>query len=154
MSEPHEQQVHDFSEVEVRLNAAVLELLSSHTNLSSAESRIIMYVLACMDPYTGIASLTRNNVADHVRVSPSFVSRATTKLKELGLLWRIDNDHLQVNPHFGFRGETREAWGQAVEALPGDAPAIRISTPKKPASSNKSPSCTRKSVKPHLRLVK
>lgn len=149
MSEPHERrQTHNLADVEVRVNAAVLEALASHKNLSPTEHRIIWCVLFSMDPHTGVAWLTREDIANRVNAGTAFVSRATTKLKGLGLLWRVDNDRVQVNPHFGFRGESREEWEQAVRDLPGDAPAIRFPA----AVPAECTSGTRK--KPHLRLVR
>lgn len=149
MSEPHERrQVHDLADVEVRVNAAVLAALAGYKDLSPTEHRIILYALTNMDPHTGIAPLTRDDIARQVRAGTAFVSRATTKLKRLGLLWRLNPERIQVNPHFAFRGDSREEWEQAVRDLPGDAPAIRIPT----APSTEGTSRTQQ--KPHLRLVK
>lgn len=152
MSQPreHEQRSsHELADVEVRTNAAVLAALAGFTDLTPIEHRVILCSLAHMDPRTGLAPLKREEIAHHVCASAASVSRATTKLKDLGLLWRMDRDHLQVNPHFGFRGDSRAEWEQAVRDLSGEAPAIRIPTgrrtPTRPARAKQ---------KPHLRLVK
>lgn len=147
MSEPHEQhQSHVLDDVEVRLNAAVLGALAGHKDLSPTEHRIIMCAVHHLLPHSSVAHLTREEIANQVQAGVAFVSRATTKLKKLGLLWRLDANRIQVNPHFAYRGDSREEWEQAIRDLP-DAPPIRIPT----TAAGKHAPHERK--KPHLRLV-
>ena len=149
MSEPTERrEVQDLRDVEVRINAAVLEALVTHKDLSGTELRMLLFALSMMNPTTGVAHITREDMAREARAGTAYASRATTKLKALGLLWRLDNGRVQVNPNFAFRGETRVDWMNAIQDLPGDAPAIRIPT-SPPAEHSTS---SRK--KSRLRLVK
>lgn len=154
MSAPHEHhREYDLGEVEIRLNGLVLELLSGYPDLNVSHLRMLFYALSQMDPRTGLVPLERLDVADHIRVGEGTVSRATRKLTDLGLLWRVDNEHLKINPHLAFRGETREAWASAIHAfdtVSTDEPALQIPQPEKPS---KRPSRAGK-TKRNLRLVK
>jgi len=145
MSEPHQQHESVIDDVEIHVNSEALGALAVF-DLTQTELKILLRLVALMEP-GGTVMATRDDIATYFGIGPTFVSKVTTKLKSLGLAWRTDINRIQINPNFAFKG-TREAWMEAVEALPEDAPQILI-----PAYEVRPPREVRSRGKRHLRAV-
>lgn len=112
-------------EVEVRFNGAALSRLALSGALSSTEMRIVLWLATNMDQ-SGHVRCTRAALARTFGVTPHYISKTTTKLRNLGLAWREPGRKIRVSPEFAFRGESRDDWQQALNVLDEGAPPLAI----------------------------
>lgn len=112
-------------DVEVRFNGAALGRLALSRALSPTEMAIALWLATNMGR-DGRVRCSRDDLARTFTVTPHYVSKATSKLRNLGLAWREEDDEMRVSPEFAFRGESRTDWQQALNDLEEDVPALAI----------------------------
>ncbi|QKW32486.1 helix-turn-helix domain-containing protein (plasmid) [Nocardiopsis flavescens] len=110
--------VEEYSFFQAQELALVLPLF----RLSATEYDVWNTLLGHM-VHGGQVPLSRADVAQRLNIKPEVVSRATGRLKELGLIWRINLGLWQINPRIAFKG-TAEEWVHAIDTIPDDVPAV------------------------------
>ncbi|WP_435109273.1 hypothetical protein [Nocardiopsis synnemataformans] len=138
-------------DVVVNTNALVLRHIAS-LDLSGVELRILLWLMSSMNA-DGTVLATREDIASLFDVGDTYVSKVTTKLKNHGLAWREDHQHIRVNPHFAGRG-SHEAWLRTADALPADAPQIMVKSDLLSTTQPQSRPSKPARRKRHLRVVR
>ena len=110
----------------------------------SATQRDVWDTLLGHMQHGGQVPLTRDQIAHRLDIHPNSVSRAMGRLRELGLIWRINLGLWQINPVIAFKGSDEE-WAEAINSMPTDVPEVPF-----PAYHVRPP---RRAKRPHLQSV-
>ncbi|MEU5859119.1 helix-turn-helix domain-containing protein [Nocardiopsis dassonvillei] len=110
--------VEEYSFFQAQELALVLPLF----RLSATEYDVWNTLLGHM-VHGGRVPLSRADLAQRLNIKPEVVSRATGRLKDLGLIWRINRGLWQINPQIAFKGSATE-WVEAINTIPEDVPEV------------------------------
>ncbi|PWV44617.1 helix-turn-helix domain-containing protein [Nocardiopsis sp. L17-MgMaSL7] len=112
--------VEEYSFFQAQELALVLPLF----RLSATEYDVWNTLLGHM-AHGGRVPLSRADLAQRLNIKPEVVSRATGRLRELGLIWRLNRSLWQINPQIAFKGTAAE-WTEAINTTPDDVPEIPL----------------------------
>lgn len=85
----------------------------------------IFWAMVGMMKRGGHVEATLADIGDRLNIAETNVSQALKRLRELGMLWRVQPGLYRINPMIGYKGPPAE-WIQAMEELPEDAPMVQV----------------------------